>query len=99
MKALRNVRNWKKTKEKFGIKILGDTEEELLIEERKGGSKWIASKTAIIDLQIKWERDNYWLTTIKMGSSLDIPVQVCTQVYISWIEGKTPDNNQVRRGN
>eukprot|EP00957_Ditylum_brightwellii_P004521 343471-Ditylum_brightwellii.AAC.1 len=76
MEILRNVRNWKKkTKEKFRIKILGDTEEALLIEERKGNRKWTACKMAVVDSWIKQERDNYWLTTILIGNSWDIPIQ------------------------
>ena len=47
---IENVRNWKKkAKEKFGIKNLGDTEEALLTEERKGDRKWTACKIAVVD--------------------------------------------------
>eukprot|EP00957_Ditylum_brightwellii_P097575 7431381-Ditylum_brightwellii.AAC.1 len=86
-------------REKFRIKTPRNTKEALLLDKKNGDSKWIASKMAVVDSRIKWGRDNYWQTTIKIGNSWDILIQVCIQAYISWIEGRTPANNQVMRGN
>eukprot|EP00957_Ditylum_brightwellii_P050829 3854065-Ditylum_brightwellii.AAC.3 len=99
MKILRNVRNQKKkTREKFGIKIPGDTNEAVLMDERNGDSKWAYRKVAV---HISWiggrtlannqvEISNCWLST----NEEEIPT-----LPVSWIEGRTSANNQVKRGN